>query len=388
MSSSVDRMVARLTPVTAKQYRTHLRHFREYIEAQGSPLADLSFDEWVSYQRADPYNYDILDLAQAWIMTIGSSAGYRRKALSAVKSFFLHNRVELPKDPGFRIRADRPRVPGTLSTDELKMIVTKSNPMYRAIFLSMFQGGLGRAEFIHWNLTGLESVREQISKSSRFLRIDLPGRKRMRNITPYFSIIGRDAISALKTYLQDHRPASESGAIFISQYKTPVNDSALANYWMRHVRSLGYVPPAQTGRRRTGIRYGKNLHELRDLFRTRWEKSPAKGLTAEYLMGHVVDPLEYNKAFRDFDYVVSEYVKAERWLNILSDNPEVVPRAELELVRADQIQLKEDQSLQIQQLTKSLNDLQKAREEDRDLLRELIESEDLVEKLKKLKEQT
>ena len=122
------------------------------------------------------------------------------------------------------------------------------------------------------------------------------------------------------------------------------------------------------------------------MFRTRWEKSPAKAVSAEYLMGHAVDPLEYNKAFRDPSYVVSEYMRAERWLNIISDDPEVVPRAELEILQADQIQIKEDQQAMINQLTRSIDALERARLQDRELLNELLGSEDIVEKLKKLKD--
>jgi len=63
---------------------------------------------------------------------------------------------------------------------------------------------------------------------------------------------------------------------------------------------------------------GKNPHEMRDLFRSMWEKSPAKGSVAEFCMGHVIDPLEYNKAFRDDEWVRDQYLNAEPWLNIIS----------------------------------------------------------------------
>jgi hypothetical protein len=41
-------------------------------------------------------------------------------------------------------------------------------------------------------------------------------------------------------------------------------------------------------------------------------------------MGHNVDPLEYNKAFRDEQYTRNLYNEASSWLNILSEDPTVV----------------------------------------------------------------
>ena len=63
---------------------------------------------------------------------------------------------------------------------------------------------------------------------------------------------------------------------------------------------------------------GKNLHELRDVFRSQWAKSPAKGEVAEFLLGHSIDPLSYNKAWRDLQFYRQEYVKALPYLQILS----------------------------------------------------------------------
>lgn len=45
-------------------------------------------------------------------------------------------------------------------------------------------------------------------------------------------------------------------------------------------------------------------------------------------MGHIIDTNDYNKAFRDQGYAADEYLKAEPWLNIISEDPERVPLRE------------------------------------------------------------
>ena len=86
-------------------------------------------------------------------------------------------------------------------------------------------------------------------------------------------------------------------------------------------------------RRGIHVRYGKNLHELRDLFRTRWEKSGARGAAAEFFMGHVVDPLDYNKAYRDEAFARAQYLEAEPWLNVVSEEPSKVDVGEVRSLR-------------------------------------------------------
>ncbi len=94
--------------------------------------------------------------------------------------------------------------------------------------------------------------------------------------------------------------------------------------------------------------HGKHLHELRDLFRTRWHKSAADPVVAEFLMGHQVDPLGYNKAMKDEGYTKIEYLKALPWLNILSEDPSKVPR-----------ELHERQQLVIQDQTRKMDQMER-----------------------------
>jgi len=58
--------------------------------------------------------------------------------------------------------------------------------------------------------------------------------------------------------------------------------------------------------------------------------SGAAPAVAEFMMGHVVDPLGYNKFWRDPDYVAGEFLKAEPWLNVVSEDPGKVHVRELQ----------------------------------------------------------
>jgi hypothetical protein len=49
---------------------------------------------------------------------------------------------------------------------------------------------------------------------------------------------------------------------------------------------------------------------MRDLLRMLWHRSGADSTIAEFMLGHTIDPLGYNKIYRDIDYVLSQYKKA------------------------------------------------------------------------------
>jgi hypothetical protein len=199
--------------------------------------------------------------------------------------------------------------------------------MYRAAFLCMFQGGMGVNELVYWSENGYANLMEQLNNNSRVIRIDLAGRKAQRNKRPYHTYIGNDAIKVLREYLKI-RPKTEAKSIFLSQRVLALKDAEIRWYWNKRIERLGLTNNRKGSG--SGVRYGKNPHELRDLFRTRWERSGVKGLAAEYFMGHVVDPLDYNKAYRDEEYTRALYLEAEPWLNLLSEEPEKVSRTEHE----------------------------------------------------------
>lgn len=313
----VEVWLGRLGPDTARVNGTIFNNFMRWVRVKGGEFKDYTPEDFIAYQMeaTNSQRYKIVDLLQRFINSEERRAGYKRKIRSTIRSFFAHSRCELPKDPRFIIRGDEQRVIGTLTLEEVKTLILRCNPAYQAIFLSMFQGGMGLAEVEYWSNNGYEELEEQLSdKKVGVIRVSLPGRKKARNERPYYTLLGSDAIDAIRGWLEI-RP-SEAEAIFTNKYGGPITKNAIGLYWRRHLRDLGMITKKYNNDKSN--RYGKNPHELRTLFRSQWEKTPAKISVAEYLMGHQVDPLDYNQAFKDEAWTRKQYELALPMIQIMS----------------------------------------------------------------------
>jgi hypothetical protein len=89
------------------------------------------------------------------------------------------------------------------------------------------------------------------------------------------------------------------------------------------------------------LRYRARALELRDLFRSEWQKSGADPLVAEFFLGHDVDPNRYNKFYHDLDYVRSQYLIAEPYLDVLSKEPRMVSKTDLKSLEEENRILRE-----------------------------------------------
>ena len=369
----MERWIGRLSPGNGKLSRNAFYRWMAWLKVRGGRFGLFSPDDLVEFQKQPQGDdeYAILDLLEDYVKEKPGRESSKQRWFSDVKSFFMHNRAALPVDRSFTIRSEREKSVGTLTLEEFKRLLNACNPMYRALFLCMFQGGLGIGEALYWSKKGLDIVRRDLGAGICPMRIALPGRKKTKNVKPYYTFIGSDGVEALGYWMSRRRPGP--GDIFITNAGTPINYFSVWAYWMRQLKRLGFVKriPGEHG----GQRYGKNMHELRDLFRTRWEKSGRSSAAAEFFMGHSVDPLEYNKALQDEDYGRMEYRHAQDWLNILSQDPEKVPRDSVEEVR--------------EKLEARVKELERANERVRrlDMLLEDPEvSEAFVKMLRELKE--
>lgn len=351
-----------------KNHAGLLFRFFEELGRRGE-FAVLSPEEVLEWQdRAEGRHkrFLIVDLLNRWVdampLRYGSKVGYR----STIRQFFLFNHVELPSDVGFVFHSEKPRVRRELSIEDLRKILLSSSPMYRAVFLMMFQSGMGEGEIVFVN----ENYSEQVLRNlnSRVLRFDLVGRKRLRNRFPYYTFIGGDALKAVRDYVQ----ASQRRVLkplFVNEYGRFISEQNICMYFLNRCKRLGLIhvsgPPckvcgestiklktARKGKFMTlylckqcdrefsaadlglsfrelcSIRYDKSAHECKDAFRTQLQFAGVSDKVAEFLMGHgeLVDPNDYNKFMNNQDYVLAEYMKALPYLNVLSEEPRKVDR--------------------------------------------------------------
>jgi hypothetical protein len=257
--------------------------------------------------------YEVLDALQRYVASFEGRHSYKRKIVAFIRSFYMHNRVALPPDPSMNIRAERPPVQGRLTPDNVRLMILGMPSVYQAALTCMFQGALDLEGFTYWNSQGWPKLRDDLERGIRPIKVELPGRKKLRNITPYYTYLGSDAVDAIKRYLP-HRPADAS-AIFVGQRGKPLAKAAIQTVWIRRARRLGLIPPQP---QEMWARYGFNVHELRDCWRTLLAKSDVKADACEFWMGHVVDPLGYNKIGMDEETMRAEYLKGEPFINLFS----------------------------------------------------------------------
>lgn len=321
---TVERWLGRLAPSTARTSLVFLRKFMRWMGEEKSPgvlnggrFAGYTPDELVAYQKEaeNSQQYDILDIVQGYVGQLDLRVKSKKREYSALRSLFAHNRAVLPDDPTFRVRSRHTAVEGTLKLEEIRDMIVSFNKVYRAVFLCMFQGVLGLEEFDQWNRNGWEKLREDLRGDPELIMISFPSGRKL-NPRAFYTLIGPDAIKALKDWIAVRPPDAE--AIFVNQHGRPIVVHSARMYWLRHLEKLGFIERVKNGKKSN--RYGKNSHEMRDVFRSQWEKSPAKGSVAEFMMGHQVDPLEYNKAFRDEEWVREQYLLALPMLQIMSSD--------------------------------------------------------------------
>ena len=291
--------------------------------------------------------YAIIDGVARYILAKrdGWRQSYQRKVLSAVRSFFEANHAELSVSSNEKrsITLTVPAVQEQLTLRDVQRVVNGANEMFRAVFLCMLAGGMGLREILKWNAQGISSLEEAMRnpirvESQELIKIDFEERK--SNSQPYWTLIGGDALDALKTYLrlrERKRAAYEKkrskareeippypDTIFVTTMNTPLKSaSTIQHYWLRNLNRQAII------KREKGAphnkRYGKNLHQLRDLFRSQWSIASKRDKktdndVAEFLMGHLIDPMGYDQFFNDEHLVAENYAWVLPYLNILSDD--------------------------------------------------------------------
>ena len=378
---SITNWLSNLGPSSREVQLNLFKEFIKWVRVNGGDYAEYSPDELIEHQKnlSKRDGYELLDkLVKPYVRNKPGTYNSKNSRYTSIRSFFLHNRAELPRDSNFRFRPEREPIQGLLTAHEIRLVIQSCNPMYQAIFTCMFQSAMDQKSLTHWSTHGWDSLHAQLEGNQTLVKIELPGRKKNRNIKPYYTFIGPDAIGKLRNYLKHRAHAVEQGKIskkdkhiFINERGDPIKTRALRGYWLKRLRELGIIEPIERGTKAS--KTGRGLHEMRDVFKSLWEKSPASGTVSEYCLGHAIDPLEYNKSFRDVEYYRGEYKKALPYLQLLSRGEPFnrVEVTELDRVKRENRELREsmmqteDTTTQletaIQALMKRIENLEKER---------------------------
>lgn len=400
-----------------------IRFFEEALKSD-SLLCGKSLEELLQFQEdvSGRDKYRVLQAAQNWIQAMQLRLGSKARYLSIIRSFFMHNHVELPLDRSFKFKSSVPCVVGRLTIDDFRKIVLSSKPMWQSVFLSMFQGAMGKAEIIFVNNNLSEYVIEQIMKGKRRIKLEMAGRKQNRNKKSYATMIGKDAIDAIKRVMQIYQ---KHKYLFVTQFGKPITETDIAYYFTSRCIKTGLRKPQPrpckvcrsnaypvrrqinkqkgiwyecgncgtlthskeynvTKREKCSVRYGVGSHEIRDLFRSEWQLSGADPTVAEFMLGHDIDPNDYNKCMELHpEYLEEQFRIAEPFLDVVSEEPRKVSRQEvfeqLEVSKSETELLKRE----VARLTKVLAAIQLT-EDDRIFLSKKTEILDALRRIERL----
>ncbi len=185
----------------------------------------------------------------------------------------------------------------------------------------------------------------------------------------HYGFLDRDALMALQKWLKRRKEIMgdtirEGEPLFIGARKGPITEGMIRKYFHKLAETSG-VQKKLDGYE-LNIRYQYHPHELRDLLKSLATSSGVHPVVSEYMLGHSIDKLHYDKSPKTSpEFFRSEFKKLSPVTNFISNT-----RANLEFVQQyqDMKQEKEEaervkevtiaKSKEITTLTKQLKELQ------------------------------
>ena len=222
----------------------------------------------------------------------------RELYLTAIRSFFAHNRLELPRDKTFKItEADNvPQQETFMELDTARKIIACLKEPYRTLASTALYAGLGRKEALSLNRMW-PTVEKQLRDEKDPVRIDFARRK--SNPHPYFTFL---PAKVLKPHLGKEIPFG----VYTKHSKTKrlrtMNESDLHVAW-------------RFAKKRAGIEGKQTFHMLRDLLVTTFYRITADTTTAQFLTGHGVDSNQYLQIMKAPERAEKEWSKYRQFLD-------------------------------------------------------------------------
>ena len=183
----------------------------------------------------------------------------------------------------------------TATPDEIRKIVLEANTRDRAVLLTSVWG-LGVGEFIEFSKSWykyIDAIRANKSPIKIFLT-------RGKTSIDFYTFVYEDAVEALHTLLEERertlrRPLTKEDHLFVEASGEPFKSSGI----QRQVRLLAERTGVEKlhGEKEKWTAYRVRPHELgRDLFKTLGVNKQIPRPILDFLMGHRVDPLKYDKS--------------------------------------------------------------------------------------------
>jgi hypothetical protein len=322
----VERWLGDLGPRTALNYGDYFLRYRDWFRGRGYWLSAQSMIE--DYERLDDRDrYRHVDVLKEYIKSKGTGSRDKRNAWFAARSFYSYHRSPLPELPrneasrlfGLSMEDKRRALElAPVMLEDVRRLILDSPQPYRAAFMVMFQGAMGLAEFIQFNLDGWRRVVGHLDEPGP-LRVDLYREKTSRtSVSRYYTFLGEDGKKLIKEWLVV-RPNVDTGALFVVYNKNskewvPMRPATIGSMLTKVAKRSGLIKP-------NGLnRYHIHAHEFRDLFKSMCTLSGVAPVASELFLGHSIDKLGYDKSPRySEDWFRSQYEKVEPRLNLLSN---------------------------------------------------------------------
>jgi uncharacterized coiled-coil protein SlyX len=328
-----------------------LRYF-QWVKSKGffeSPDAMLEHKQLAANDKDRYYH---ISLIEDYLSEVDLPATQEKSIYTALRSFYKHNKAALPSYPlKFRdktLKVSVPQQPVTL--DELREMLGNAKPREKAMFLCMLQAGMDRSTLCEcFNFEAWPQLVRQLGSENPELWDISKAPVQINLIRPktksgYYSFLSVDALKALQAWLNVRHtmmdaPMKTGEPLFITPQRTPIRKDNVSSIFKRLAISSGlearkYGKPSE-------VRYRFHSHELRDTLRTACTVAGVAHPVAEYIIGHDIDKLHYDKSPDVYpEHYRQDYTKVEPLINIFSsENRSLKKISELEqkLSEKDQV---------------------------------------------------
>jgi integrase len=287
-----------LKPQTARVYRHSILQLLDKMKLDAKTLYERAAKDPVATWK------EIKNAAKSI-----DSPHVRVLAQYAARRFLLDQDEDLMLPRSHLKQPELVKPPAYLSWDEAQKVCDAASSPYNLIFRIMLHSGWGLGEFLQFNKQQTwNAVKAKLAVPTQdqpYFRFAFRGRK--KNHRPFYSLIPLKVLAdavALEAKGKIVLPISHRGRN--GNTLVPLDDS-------RIVTNRGYLASAfktALGRAAVVLTQGSPTpHELRDTFLTRAIQTGCSDSAANFVMGHAIDKLGYNKCDRDENWLWSELSK-------------------------------------------------------------------------------